>query len=100
GAHALGPSHRALEHARLRVGLPGLLPRVPPVLGAHGYPRREALGARARSADQGAGRVLRDQRVLRLAGDQAVQDPRPGPAGTLPRLYALPGVPAGPVAAP
>ena len=53
------------------------------------------LGARAGSPHQGAGRLLRRQRLLRLARDQAIQDPRARAAGALPRLHALPRVPRG-----
>ena len=78
-----------VEHAGVRVRLRRPLPRLPPLLGAHRRAGVAPVRARARDPDQGARRLLRRPGLLRLARDQALQDPRAGAAGALPRLHAL-----------
>ena len=87
--HARGAPGRAVEHAGVRVGVRRPLPRLPPVLGADGRSGLAPFGARARGPHQGPRRLLRRPGVLRLARDQALQDPRARPARALPRLHAL-----------
>jgi hypothetical protein len=93
GADARGPPRRSVEHAGVRVGVRRPLSRLPALLGAHRHPSPAPVAARARRPGRWAGRLLRNSGILRLAGNQAVQDPRARSARALPRLHALPRLP-------
>ena len=92
---ALRASGRALEHAGVRVRVRGPLPRRPALLRPDRRPGRAAVGSRAGSPDPGPRRLLRREGVLRLARDQALQDPRSRAAGAVPRVHALRRLPRG-----
>src|SRR5262249_35444110 len=63
------------------------------VQAAAGRADREAHGRGVGAALQRPREVVRDQGILRLAGDEEVQDPRAGEAGEVPELRAVPAVP-------
>ena len=90
-----GPAGGSLEHARLRIGVPRSLSRLPTLLRPHRHSRRAALASRESGLARRPRRVLWDPRLLRLARDEAVQDPRAGDARAIPGLHAVSLVPGG-----